>query len=76
MARFARVKDTTGLGLACAATARLLPELARGSTLTIGFTPGLRSAHEPYHWPSIATRQVSVPLEGLTLALDSAAPRD
>ncbi|WP_207481079.1 hypothetical protein [Arenibaculum pallidiluteum] len=76
VARFARVKDSHGLGLACAATARLMPDLARGRVLTIEFTPGGKGETEPYHWPRMATRRVSVPLEGMTLTLDSTAPRD
>jgi hypothetical protein len=76
VARFARVKDGRRLGLACSATQRLMPELARGSVLTVEFQLESKGGMEPYHWPRMATRRVSVPLEGMLHALDSAAVRD
>ncbi len=76
VARFARVKDTRQLGLACAATERLMPELARGRVLTIEFHAESKGGEEPYHWPRMAARRVAVPLEGLVHALDSVEVRD
>jgi hypothetical protein len=76
VARFARVKESRRLALACAATERLLPELAGGRSLAVEFHVESKGGSEPYHWPRMTARRVLVPLEGMLHALDSAGLHD
>lgn len=70
--RFARVKESYSLGMACAPTTTLLPKLASGGALTIHFQD--QQPHDQptlYHWSGLDARRVTVPLDGLSEALDS-----
>ncbi|HYD30579.1 MAG TPA: hypothetical protein VEB64_06930 [Azospirillaceae bacterium] len=73
VARFARLKEPLRLGMACAATSRLMPSLRAGRMLHLAFSarPGNRA--QPYHWPRLRNRAVDIPLEGLFATLDEAA---
>ncbi len=74
LARFARIKESRRLGVACEAMARLLPQLRAGSLLRLSFHVVTPSEPEPYHWPALGRREVVVPLQSLAPILDSLPP--
>lgn len=74
VARFAFIKEGDRLAVGCPATQRLLAELKRGSTLSIGFHERPERAGALYDWPQLGRRQVEVPLKGLAAELE-ALPR-
>ena len=72
-ARFAALKEPRRLGLACAPTARLLPQLTAGRSLRVEFSTEPRTRTRVYHWVSLTERLVDIPLEGMITALDRVA---
>ncbi|ACJ00825.1 hypothetical protein [Rhodospirillum centenum] len=74
VARFALLKETRRLGVACPGTDRLLPELHRGRMLHLSFHVRREEEPAPYHWTVFDRRTLSVPLAGLDILLDSPAP--
>lgn len=74
LARFARIKESRRLGVACEAMARLLPQLRKGSLLRLTFHVATAAEPEPYHWPALGRREVVVPLQSLAPILDSLPP--
>jgi len=71
LARFAHVKDSQRLGIACPAAERLIPELLKGRTLRLSFHLAPVERAQPYHWPAFDRREVAVPLDELAGILAS-----
>jgi hypothetical protein len=70
VARFAFIKDEDRLAVGCPGTARLLPALRAGHSLTLAFFTEPARRGELYHWPQLTRRALSLPLAGLADALD------
>ena len=71
VARFAFIKDEERLAVSCPATQRLLAELKRGRTLSLGFYERAGRTGALYDWPQLGRRQVEVPLKGLAAELEA-----
>jgi hypothetical protein len=71
IARFAWIKEPRRIGVACSATARLLPALRAGHLLALDFHTEPRESGAAWYWPQLDARGASVPLDGLAAALDS-----
>lgn len=69
VARFAFIKEGERLAVSCPATQRLLAELQRGSTLSLGFYERPARTGALYDWPQLGHRLVEVPLKGLAAEL-------
>jgi len=73
--RFAAIKETRRVGLACGPMERLLPLIRAGHSLRLEFQVDARTATQVYHWPKLDSRVVELRLDGLLSSLDRTMPR-
>lgn len=71
VARFAMLKESRRLGVACPSAERLLPLLRAGHVLRLSFHIRRNEPAAPYHWPAFDRREVTVSLEGLDELLET-----
>jgi len=72
VARAGLVKEPLRLGVACAASARLMAEMAGARELALEFSVLPRRTRAEYHWPALDRRRVRIGLDGLAEALRTA----
>lgn len=70
IARFAALKESRRIAVACAPMERLLPRLRTGTAVHLEFHAMPRTTAQPYHWGALTRRGVDVPLAGVVERLD------